>query len=58
MFRYISIFLIGFSLTFVLTGDFFSQYNLFLNIVFRAAFALFFYLLFGHYKKEEVRNEI
>lgn len=42
MFRYIIIFVIGFSLTFVLTGDFLSQFNLFLNIVFRAAFALFF----------------
>lgn len=42
MFRYIIIFVIGFSLTFVLTGDFFSQYNLFLNMVFRTAYALFF----------------
>lgn len=45
MFRYLIIFALGFILTFALKGDFFTENNNLVNILFRVAFALFFLLM-------------
>lgn len=45
MFRYLIIFALGFILTFALKGDFFTENNSVVNILFRVAFALFFLLI-------------
>lgn len=43
--KYIIIFLLGFLLTFIVSVDFFDQYNLALSLFSRIIFALFFLLI-------------
>ncbi len=57
MFRYSIILIIGFSLTFVLIGDFFSSNSVLLNITLRISFALFFSFILWLLQKKPNKTE-
>lgn len=55
--RYLFIIIIGFILTFLLSGDFFNENNMILNLFMRICFALFFALIIWLLQKTNKRSK-